>query len=202
MQRLIPILLALLTPLAAGAVEPVPEAPASNLGIHLGLGVGYLETISDTLPTGAEESSALGRFEVGLSYAGIIGAKFQIDISAFEWAVEEDRDIPVGHYLFSADLYTTIDLAERWRLRPALGYTFSSSLLDSLGTGFEDAHGLHAQLAGEFRIKEIIWVGVGVGYHFTGEYPTISVDDPDIDVPGSVDAQHFEVYAQVIFNLE
>ncbi|MBD3372139.1 MAG: hypothetical protein GF403_05415 [Candidatus Coatesbacteria bacterium] len=206
MRIVLPALLALT--LIAGSVQAEPveardvDPPTTRVGIHIGLGLGYRNVFSDTLPQGADQSCWLGRFEIGLSYAKIIGVKFQLGIGTFDWTIEEDRAVPMGHYLQSVDLYTLIPLGERWRLRPAAGYTFSSNLVDSQGTGFGDAQGFHLQLAGEFQLKEVLWLSAGVGYHLTGEYADIDIDEPEVIIPDSVDAQHLDMFFQVVFSLE
>lgn len=204
MKRLGPIVIAaamLASPLPASALYD-SDAPVSRVGFHLGLGVGYNNVFSDTLPSGADRSDWLGRFEVGISYAKIVGVKFQLNISTFDWDLDGGRRIPMGHYLQSVDLYTLVPLSDRWRLRPAVGYTFSSALLDPRGTGFYGAHGLNLQLAGEFQLKEVIWLGAGIGYHLTGDYPSVNIEEPGVEIPDEVGAQHLNLYFQIVFSLE
>jgi len=195
---LIILVLCLTTPLLA-------KDKLGGFGLDLGLGVGILNTFSDTLPEDTTGIKWLGNLELGFSAFNLIGVRAELTYSSFFWEIENTdgttTEIPMVNSSLSVDLYGIIPLGEGFRLRPGVGYTLDSSLADSLSIGFLGAQGIHASLKAEFQLNSITWVGLSTGYQFTGKYEDITLDDDRVPLPSEVDASFFELTAQITFSM-
>ncbi len=194
---LILLILCLTTPLLA-------KDKLGGFGVDIGLGVGILNTFSDTLPEDTRGINWLGNLELGFSVVNLIGARVELTYSSFFWPINNTdgttTEIPMVNSSLSLDIYGIIPLGEGFRLRPAIGYTLDSSLADSLSIGFLGARGIHASLKTEFQINSITWVGLSTGYQFTGKYEDINLPDW-VNPPDEADASFFELSAQITFSM-
>jgi hypothetical protein len=190
----------LCTPL--GAQEEEHEQP---LGFLIGLGLGLLAPdVQDVLPAGISDAALLARLDLGVTVFRIIGVKAVFSFSPFDWRLSEEELVPMSHQIFTLDLFTEVDLGERWRLWPAAGYTLDASITDTRGTGFLIARGLHAELGCGYRLNSIMFVDLGVGYHFTGDFKAVDVDDvgeKGVELGDAPGASYLDVHAGIVFSL-
>ncbi|OGD71387.1 MAG: hypothetical protein A2Y64_00340 [Candidatus Coatesbacteria bacterium RBG_13_66_14] len=179
------------------------EEEEQILGFVIGLGAGLLVPNTRDVPDGLDDAGLLLRLDLGLTVAKIVGVKAVLGFSSFEWPVSEDKTVPMSHQLFTLDLFTEVDLGEKWRLWPAVGYTLDASITDTNGTGFLTAHGIHAELGCGYRLNSIMFVNLAVGYHFTDEFQTIDIDEDEGvewgDAPG---VSYLDIHAGVVFSLK
>jgi|GEM_PF-3007838 len=191
--------LALCAPLAAAE-----EEHEQILGFIIGMGVGLIAPSVRDLPEGLDDAGFLARLDIGLTVARVIGVKAVIGFSPFEWRLTEDRTVPMSHQLFTLDLFTEVDLGEKWRLWPAAGYTLDASITDTQGTGFLTARGVHAELGCGYRINSIMFAVLAVGYHFTEDFNEINFDyeEAGVDVGGDPAVSYLDVRAGVVFSLK
>ncbi|HUT98002.1 MAG TPA: hypothetical protein VM054_02875 [bacterium] len=187
---------ALWTPIGAQEEEQV-------LGFVIGLGTGLLVPSVRDVPGGLDDPGFLVRLDLGLTIAGIVGARALLEFSPFEWQVSEDNTVPMSHQLFSLDLFTEVNLGEKWRLWPAVGYTLDASITDTTGTGFLTAHGIHAELGCGYRLNSIMFVNLAVGYHFTGKFQTIDIEESErVEWGDNAGASYLDIHAGVVFSLK
>jgi len=197
-KTLLILILCLTTPLIA-------KDKLGGFGLDMGIGVGILNTFSSTLPEPTTGIKWLGNLELGFSSFNLLGVRAELTYSSFFWEIENTdgttTEIPVANSSLSVDLYGIIPLGEGFRLRPGIGYTFDSSLADSLSIGFLGAKGIHASLKAEFQINSITWLGLSTGYQFTGKYEDITLSDDRVPLPDEIDASFFELSAQITFSM-
>lgn len=196
------IALAALLAFALCAPVLAQEEEEQVLGFVIGLGAGLLAPTTRDVPEGLDGAGFLARLDLGLTIAGIVGARAMLEFSPFDWPVTEDKMVPMSHQLFSLDLFTEVNLGEKWRLWPAVGYTLDASIIDVNGTGFLTAHGIHAELGCGYRLNSIMFVNLAVGYHFTGEFQTIS-ESADYEVVGDAPGvSYLDIHTGVVFSLK
>ncbi len=194
------IALAALLAIALCAPVLAQEEEEQVLGFVIGLGAGLLAPTTRDVPEGLDGASFLARLDLGLTVAGIVGVRALLEFSPFEWHVKDT--VPMSHQLFSLDLFTEVNLGEKWRLWPAVGYTLDASITDVNGTGFLTAHGIHAELGCGYRLNSIMFVNLAVGYHFTGEFQTIGESD-DFEVVGDAPGvSYLDIHTGVVFSLK
>jgi hypothetical protein len=191
--------LALCAPVAAQE-----EEHEQVLGFVIGLGTGLLVPSVREVPVGLDDPSFLVRLDLGLTIAGIVGARALLEFSPFDWLVPipNEKTVPMSHQLFSLDLFTELNFGEKWRLWPAVGYTLDASITDTTGTGFLTAQGVHAELACGYRLNSIMFVDLAVGYHFTGEFQAFNIDEPDVEWGDAAGVSYLDIHAGVVFSLK
>ena len=192
---------ALCAPLAAEEEEH--EQP---LGFIIGLGLGVLvPDVRDIQPAGISDAGFLARLDLGFTVFDVIGVKAGFGFSPFEWMVSEENTFSMSHQLLAFDLFGVVDLGEKWCLWPAVGYTLDASITDTTGTGFLTAQGIHAELGCGYRLNSIMFVNLAVGYHFTGEFKTVDVDDveeKDVELGVAPAASYLDIHAGLVFSLQ
>ncbi len=197
-------LAALLAFALCAPVAAEEEEHEQVLGFVIGLGTGVLVPSVNDVPEGLDDAGFLVRLDLGLTIAGIIGARAMLEFSPFEWLVPVtiEKTVPMSHQLFSLDLFTEVNLGEKWRLWPAVGYTLDASITDTTGTGFLTAQGVHAELGCGYRLNSIMFVNLAVGYHFTGEFQSTESIEEDIDIGDAAGVSYLDIHAGVVFSLK
>jgi hypothetical protein len=174
------------------------------LGFTIGLGVGMLAPSSADMPTGAAKPAFLTRFDFGITLLGSFGFRAELGYSPYEWSITEEHTVPMSHQLVTIDAFGIIELAEGWRLWPAVGYTLDASVTDMEGTGFISARGVHAELSCGFRLNSITFINLATGYHFTGGFEGVTIKEEngeDIEIGDDPSISYFDLHAGVIFVL-
>ncbi|MCX7021479.1 MAG: hypothetical protein NTW26_04230 [bacterium] len=197
-------LTALLAIALCAPLQAQEESKEQVLGFIIGLGVGLLApNIRGVQTEGLDNAGFLARLDLGLTVAHIIGVKAALGFSPFEWLLPGGKTVPMSHQLFTLDLFTEVDIGEKWRLWPAVGYTLDASITDTQGAGFLTAQGFHAELGCGYRLNSIMFANLAVGYHFTGEFQTIDIDESEqVEWGDNAGASYLDIRAGIVFSLE
>ncbi len=188
------LLLASLTPLRA-------EVDEHFLGFTIGLGVGMLAPASRDMPEGVTDPALVAHFNVGFTLFRSFGFKAVLSFSPFEWKLPDEVVIEMSHQIITIDAFAVINVADDWRLWPALGYTLDASLTDTVGAGFITAQGLHAEISCGYRLNSIMFVNLAAGYHFTDGFKEIKITKEGIEWGEKPMISYLDLHAGVVFTL-
>lgn len=192
---LVVLLLALLTPLRAEEGERI-------LGFTIGLGVGMLTPVSRDMPEGSTDPAFMAHFDAGFTLFRSFGFKAVLSFSPFEWELTEGSPtVLMSHQIITIDAFAIVDLAEDWRLWPAVGYTLDASLTDTQGNGFITTQGIHVEVSGGYKLNSIMHVNLAAGYHFTDGFKEINFFEEDAEIGDDPAISYFDIHAGVVFTL-